>query len=60
MTLGFGWHDSIVRTQIKQFALPSDDKPDHNHEPDGDEKDEGADNLIAGEAHAKRCDSVEP
>ena len=25
--------------------------PDHDHEPDDDEKDQRADNLIAGEAH---------
>lgn len=44
----------VTERQIKQFALPSDDKPDHNHEPDGDEEDQSANNLIAGEAHRRK------
>jgi len=40
-------------------ALPPDDKPNHDHEPDDEQQAEAADDLIAGETHLRR-ESVHP
>ena len=45
---------SAVRSFDSKDSPASDDKPDHNHEPDGDEEDESANDLIAGEAHRRK------
>jgi hypothetical protein len=34
--------------------------PDHNHEPDDAEQEQRADNLIAGEAHRRKCHGRSP
>ena len=34
-----------------KFALPADDKPNHDHEPDNRQHHDRADDLVAGEAH---------